>query len=126
VDLCCREEDFTQSVLSPTKIPPSDLPCKRGLQFADDIGKMIPSSGNEVVPSSDEEDREPTPLELPAPAIAPKRKRARRERKSLLEYGKSTIFKTPTDAKRVSKKPKRLGHQTYCVKCRKAFASDDE
>lgn len=118
----CNEKELTPGEFapmldSPKRIPPSELPCKRGLKFADDIGKIITSSGCV---------REPTPLELPAPAIAPKPKRARRERKALLEYGKSSIFKTPKDPKRVPVKTKRLGYHMYCVKCRKAFASDDE
>jgi hypothetical protein len=77
--------------------------------------------------------RSPTPLELTEPAIAssappvaPKRKKARRERKALLEYGKSPIFKSPADTKRVPLQPKRLGYHMYCVKCRAQLNSDDE
>jgi hypothetical protein len=71
-------------------------------------------------------ERSPTPLQLTEPAIAPKRKKGRRERKALLEYGKSPIFKSPSKNKRVSMKPRRLGYHMYCVKCRAEIHSDDE
>ena len=121
VDFSCYERDFTPSqMMSPV--------CKRGLVFADDIGKMIPSSaGRELIPDG----REPSPLVLPPPAIeAPKPaaggkpKKARRERKALLEYGKSPIFKQPIDPKRASVKPKRLRYGPCCAKC--GAAMDDE
>jgi hypothetical protein len=118
-DLYCNERALSPSdmLTSPQRIPPSDLPCKRGLQFADDVGRVITSS--RVA-------REPTPLELPPPAVASKHKKGRRERKALVEYGKSSIFKPPTHTKRVPVPAKRLGYHMYCVKCRKAFTSDDE